>query len=590
VASRTRGWVAIAAVVAAGVVLTLLVQERYHHRVLTLVFLWAAMGLAWNIISGYAGQISFGHQVFFGIGAYVTVLLVVKTGLTPWIGMALAVAVAVLAAVLIGLPTFRLGGIYFGLATLAYPLIFRIVMDWLGYQEVAIPMIRERPGWFMQFTEPRSFDLLALGVLAATLALSRLIETSRLGYRLRAVKENEQAAEAMGVDAFRAKMTAYVLSAVPAAVVGAVYIHAILFIVTPDAVFGLLVISQTLVVALVGGIGTLWGPLIGAAVMVPVSEVLDSTVGDRLPGIQGVVYGAALMLIMIYAPEGLYWRVHQLIRSRAARGAAASRPAIVITGGDAAVRSAPTGGVLLEVRDVCKAFIGLQALSDVGFAVREGEILGVIGPNGAGKTTLFNVLNGFLVPDRGEVRLRGECVTGLRPSALCRRGLGRTFQVVRTFPRLSVLENVMVGAFVHARAVGRARAVAVTALAQVGLEDRADDVPGGLTTLELRLMELARCLATAPRLVLLDEPLAGLSSDGVDVMIAMIRRVRGSGVTVVIIEHTMQALLRLADRLIVLDQGRRLAEGAPGEVTRTPAVIEAYLGKRWLARMGRPAC
>src|SRR5207249_695339 len=205
------------------------------------VFLWAASGLAWNIISGYAGQSSFGHQVFFGIGAYVTVLLVVKTGLTPWIGMGLAVAVAVLAAVLIGLPTFRLGGIYFGLATLAYPLIFRIVMDWLGYQEVAIPMIRERPGWFMQFTEPRSFDLLAL------------------------------------------------------------------------------------VVALVGGIGTLWGPLIGAAVMVPVSEVLDSTVGDRLPGIQGVVYGAALMLIMIGAPDGLYWRVHQLIRSRAARGAAASR-------------------------------------------------------------------------------------------------------------------------------------------------------------------------------------------------------------------------------------------------------------------------
>src|SRR5205823_992102 len=445
-------WLAIAAVVAFGLVLALVLQERYHHRVLTLVFLWAAMGLAWNIISGYAGQISFGHQVFFGIGAYVTVLLVVKLALTPWIGMGIAVAVAVLAALLIGLPTFRLAGIYFGLATLAYPLIFRIVMDWLGYQEVAIPMMRERPAWFMQFSEPRSFDLLALGVLAATLVLSRAIETSRLGYRLRAVKENEQAAEAMGVDAFRAKMAAYVLSAVPAAVVGAVSIHAILFIVTPDAVFGLLVISQTLVVALVGGIGTLWGPLIGAAVMVPVSEVLDSTVGDRLPGIQGVVYGAALMLIMIGAPDGLYWRVHQLIRSRAARGAAASRPAIVPAGGDAAVASAPAGGVLLGVRDVSKAFIGLQALSDVGFDV-------------------------------------------------------------------------------HPRAVGRARAVAVAALAQVGLEDRADDVPGGLTTLELRLMELARCLATAPRLVLLDEPLAGLSSDGVDVMIAMIRRVRGSGVT-----------------------------------------------------------
>jgi ABC-type branched-subunit amino acid transport system ATPase component/ABC-type branched-subunit amino acid transport system permease subunit len=586
---QARGWLAIAGVVAVGLALSLLLQERYHHRVLTLVFLWAAMGLSWNIISGYAGQISFGHQVFFGIGAYVTVLLVVKAGLTPWIGMAVAVAVAVLAAVLIGLPTFRLAGIYFGLATLAYPLIFRIVMDWLGYQEVAVPMMRERPGWFMQFTDPRSFDVLALAVLAATLVLSRLIETSRLGYRLRAVKENEQAAEAMGVDAFRSKMAAYMLSAAPAAVVGAVYVHAILFIVTPEAVFGLLVISQTLVVSLVGGTGTLWGPLIGAAVMVPVSEILDTTVGDRLPGIQGIVYGAALMLVTLYAPEGLYWRVRQAWRARAERGGAGVRGAVAVP----AEEGGPVGPgelVLLEVRGVSKSFLGLQALSDVSFDVREREILGVIGPNGAGKTTLFNVLNGFLVPDGGDVRFRAEVVTGLRPSALCRRGVGRTFQVVRTFPRLTVLENVMVGAFVRTGAVHAARGMARAALAQVGLADRADALPPGLTTLDLRLMELARCLATAPRLVLLDEPLAGLSGDGVAVMIAVIRGVRARGTTVVIIEHTLQALLRLADRLVVLDQGRRLAEGAPDAVTREPAVIEAYLGQRWLARMGSSPC
>ena len=580
--SRARGWLAVAGVVAVGLVLAFVVEERYHHRVLTLVFLWAAMGLAWNVISGYAGQISFGHQVFFGIGAYVTVLLVVKAGLTPWIGMAVAVAVAVLAAVLIGLPTFRLAGIYFGLATLAYPLIFRIVMDWLGYQEVAIPMKREQPGWFMQFTEPRSFDLLALGVLAGALVLSRAIETTRLGYRLRAIRENEQAAEAMGVDAFRGKMAAYMLSAAPAAVAGAVYIHAILFIVTPEAVFGLLVISQTLVVCLVGGTGTLWGPLIGAAIMVPVSEVLDATVGDRLPGIQGVVYGGALVLFMMYAPEGLYWRVRQALRRR---GGESVRAPIAVPAASETTAVGPVATVLLKVRGVSKSFIGLQALSDVGFEVREREILGVIGPNGAGKTTLFNVLNGFLTPDRGEVRFLGEVVTGQRPSALCRRGLGRTFQVVRTFPRLSVLENVMVGAFVRERAVARAQAAAAAALARVGMADRAGLLPSGLTTLELRLMELARCLATAPRLVLLDEPLAGLSADGVDVMIGTIRRVRIDSVTVVIIEHTMQALLRLADRLVVLDQGRRLAEGAPGEVTRDPAVIEAYLGQRWLTRM-----
>jgi branched-chain amino acid transport system permease protein len=578
--ARARGWVGIAAVIAIGLGLSLALTERYHHRILTLVFLWAAMGLAWNIISGYAGQISFGHQAFFGIGAYVTVLLAAKLQLTPWLGMWAGVGVAVLAALLIGTPTFRLAGIYFGLATLAYPLIFRIVMDYLGYQEVAIPMVRDRPALFMQFEEPRSFDLLALALLAATLVLSRLIEGSRLGYSLRAIKENEQAAEAMGVDAFRSKMLAYALSAAPAAMAGAIYAHAILFVVTPDAVFGVIVIVQTLVVCLVGGAGTLWGPVIGAAIMIPVSEILDTTVGDRLPGIQGVVYGAALMAIMMWAPEGLFWHLRRRPASVARATPTAAAP------GTAEAPAAAPGLVLLEVQGIDKAFIGLQALSEVGFDVREGEILGIIGPNGAGKTTLFNVLNGFLLPDRGEVRWLGAPITGLRPHLVCRRGIGRTFQVVRVFPHLTVLENVMVGAFAHGDAPGTARERAQAALGRVSLVEQAGALPAGLTTLELRLMELARCLATSPRLVLLDEPLAGLSAEGVELMAVMIRRTRAAGVTVVIIEHTIQALVKLADRLVVLDHGRRLAEGAPGEVTRNPAVIEAYLGKRWLARHG----
>jgi ABC-type branched-subunit amino acid transport system ATPase component/ABC-type branched-subunit amino acid transport system permease subunit len=586
---RARGWVAIAVVVVVGLALSFGISERYHHRVLTLVFLWATMGLAWNIISGYAGQISFGHQAFFGIGAYVTVLLAAKLKVIPWIGMLGGVGAAVLAAVLIGTPTFRLAGIYFGLATLAYPLIFRIVMDYLGYQEVAIPMMREQPGLFMQFEDPRAFDLLALGILAATLVLSRLVETSRLGYSLRAIKENEQAAEAMGVNSFRCKMYAYMLSAAPAAVAGAVYAHAILFVVTPDAVFGVLVIVQTLTVCLVGGAGTLWGPLIGAAIMIPVGETLDTTVGDRLPGIQGVVYGAALMAVMMFAPEGLYWRVRSVWSRRGGEAARMARAAPVLAATPVAPASAPraSGSPLLEVRGISKAFLGLHALSDVSFDVREGEVLGIIGPNGAGKTTLFNVLNGFLLPDRGEVRWLGAPTTGLQPHEICRRGIGRTFQVMRVFPRLTVEENVMVGAFVRDRALDRARARAIEALERVGLRDRASLVPTGLTTLELRLMELARCLATGPRLVLLDEPLAGLSSDGVELMSSMIRLAPAAGVTVAIIEHTIQALVRVADRLVVLDQGRPLAEGLPGEVTRNPAVIEAYLGKRWLARQAK---
>lgn len=588
-----RAWGGMLLVLAVGIGLSLMLEERYHHRILQLTMAWATMGLAWNIISGYAGQLSLGHQVFFGLGAYTTTLLMVYWRITPWLGLFASMLVGVLAAVLIGLPTFRLAGIYFALATLAYPLTLQIVMDYLGYQEVTLPFIREQPLIYWQFSQPQAYSYMFLGLLMLTLLLSHRIERSRLGYYLRTIKENEQAAAAMGVNVSRYKMIAYILSSLPASALGGLFVHAILYVATPPDTFGVFVIIETLTVTIGGGVGTMWGALIGSSIMIPLGEVLDSRWGDTYPGIQRIAFGVALVLVIILAREGLFWKLRDLFR-RSLEGREpeeAQAPVIVpveaspTASTEPAAADQPVDEVIMTVQDISKAFVGLQALSNVSFEVYQGEILGVIGPNGAGKTTLFNVLNGFLPADIGAVTFQGHRLTGLLPDAICKRGVGRTFQVAQPFARLSVLENVMVGAFSHLSDVGVARERAYDALSWVGLDTKAARQATGLTTLDLRMMELARCLATQPQLILMDEPLAGLGGDGVDVMMQLVRRLRQQDVTVVIIEHTMQALVQLTDRLVVLDHGEKVAEGAPEAVTRQPQVIEAYLGKRWLSQL-----
>ncbi len=576
-----RGSIALAIVALVYLVAASFVTNSYYQLILSLVPIWALFGVSWNLLSGYGGQLSFGHASFFGIGAYTVTLLLLHFDLTPWLGIPLGAVVGAIAGVIIGIPTFRLRGHYFALAMLAYPLAILYVLEYLGLQEVSFPMHREHPIYYLEFSDQRFYTLVAVALLAAGLLVCMLVENSRFGLALTAIRQNELAAEAAGIDARRWKMRVLVTSGAIAATAGGLY-ACVLLVLTPDSVFGILVSAQPVVVTLFGGVASIWGPVIGAAILVPLAESLNAELGNIIPGIQGVVYGAAIILIMLASPDGLYWTV----RDRWFRRRALPEPAPVVPAnlGLPVVQRATSGGELLRVEGLSRSFGGLRAVSQVSFSVAEGEILGIIGPNGAGKTTLFNVLNGVLTADEGGATLGGQSMLGRKVHQVCRMGVGRTFQVVRSFPRLPLLDNVVVGAYGAGLSDRLALEGAVRALARVGLHRQAGTLAGQLTNKELRLMELARALAGGPRLLLLDETLAGLGRDECDEVLDVLQRLREDGMTVAIIEHTMHAMLRIADRFVVLDHGAVLASGAPRDVIEDRAVIEAYLGKKWLAR------
>lgn len=569
--------------------LSLSVTNSYYQLVMTLVPVWAIFGLSWNLLSGYTGLISFGHAAFFGVGAYAVVLGQVHFDLSPWIMIPIAAVLGGIAGLLIGFPTFRLQGHYFALAMLAYPLAILYVFEWLGLQEVTLPIKRDNAAAYMQFADHRVYTLLALAMMLGTILLTRAIERSRFGMALLAIKQNEAAAEAAGINTLAWKLRAITLSGAIAGAVGGFY-AVVLLVVTPQSVFGMLVSAQALTVGMFGGVGTVWGPVIGSVILIPLAETLNAEAGSRFPGIQGVIYGLAIICVILLAPEGLFWKVRDFWRKWSApKGAstpsAAESPTTVVA---APVPSRPkrtqgTGDVVLEVRNLSRSFGGLKAVQNVSFKLRRNEILGIIGPNGAGKTTLFNLLNGFLRPDSGEVLLDERDMSGRKPHALCEAGIGRTFQIMRPFLRMSISDNVVVGAYVRARTDAEARQLATEAIARVGLSDIADRIAGELTTKELRLMELARALAGQPRILLLDETLAGLGHDEANEVVAVIQRLARDGMTIAIIEHTMQAMVRLVDSFLVLDHGAVIVEGEPEAVTRDSRVIEAYLGKKWMA-------
>jgi branched-chain amino acid transport system permease protein len=580
-------------------IVALQVTNAYYQLIFTLVLVWACFGLSWNMLSGYTGLVSFGHASFFGLGAYATVLAQIHYGISPWIMLPVAGLIGAVAGLLVGVPTFRLRGHYFALSMLAYPLALLYVAEWLGLQEVTFPMKRENAEWFMQFADPRAYTVIAMVMVLLFVQLTRFIERTRFGMALIAIKQNEAAAEAAGIDTLRWKLKAIALSGAIAAMTGAFY-SVVLLIVTPQSVFGMLVSAQALTVTMFGGVGTVWGPIIGSAVLIPLGEVLHAKLGATYPGIQGVILGIAIITVILLAPEGIYWKLRDRLRRRSADAPAASdvvaADVLEVPELDAAphgIVAAPltarstAGEVILQVNHVSKRFGGLKAVQDVSFSVRRGMILGIIGPNGAGKTTLFNLLNGFIRPDQGEVIVKGTDMAGRRPHVLCAAGVGRTFQVMRPFMRLSVLQNVKVGAYVRAANEAEAQALADRAVQRLGLASCADRVAASLTTRELRLMELARAVAGQPEILLLDETLAGLGHDESEDVVAAIRALSRDGMTVVIIEHTMKAMVQLVDEFVVLDHGEVLTIGKPQDITQDTRVVEAYLGKKWSAKHAR---
>jgi branched-chain amino acid transport system permease protein len=546
-----------------------------------------AMGLV--LLTGVGGLTSFGQAAFCGFGAYTTAVLTTAYGVSPWLTLPLSLLVSGLAAVLLGLVTVRLSGHYLPLGTIAWGLgLFYLFskLEFLGRNDgiSAIPPLAI--GSFRMIDPGAIYYAIWIAVLISALLTMNLLD-SRTGRAIRALRRGHIAAEAFGVQAPRMKLLVFIYAAVLAGLSGWLYAH--FQRAANPTPFGAQAGIEYLFIAVVGGAGYVWGGVLGAAIVVILKEVLQSYLPLLLHGegqLETIVFGLLLVVLLQLAPAGVWPWLMSLWPFEPRR-----RPPDTSLALPARARPAETPNVLLEVSKARKQFGGVIAVNDVSFDVQAREIVALIGPNGAGKSTTFNLITGVLPATSGHISVLGRPIHHAPPQEIVKLGISRTFQHVKLVPDMSVLENVAIGAHLrgHASALSsmfrldradeaRLLAEAARQIERVGLADQIDAHAGSLSLGQQRIVEIARALCVDPMLLLLDEPAAGLRHMEKQRLAALLRQLRDGGMSVLLVEHDMGFVMDLADRVVVLDFGTKIAEGAPDAIKRDPEVIKAYLG------------